>query len=58
MYIECTMYMYMYMYALVAQLVEHWPGNPVVVGSNPIHDSSVFFHGLAWMFSFARIMCT
>ena len=31
----CSMYMYM--------LAEHWTSNPVVMGSNPIRGSSVFF---------------
>ena len=29
--------------ALVAQLAEHWTSNPVVMGSNPVRGSSVFF---------------
>ena len=29
--------------ASVAQLAEHWTSNPVVMGSNPIRGSSVFF---------------
>ena len=29
--------------ASVAQLAEHWTSNPVVMGSNPVQGSSVFF---------------
>ena len=29
--------------ASVAQLAEHWTSNPVVMGSNPVRGSSVFF---------------
>ena len=33
--------------ASVAQLAEHWTCNPVVTGSNPVRDSSVFFFSLS-----------
>ena len=38
--------------ASVAQLVEHWTSNPVVMGSNPVRGSSVYFHCLPSDFAF------
>ena len=35
-HVHVSVYMYMYM-------AEHWTSNPVVMGSNPVRGSSVFF---------------
>ena len=48
---------------LVAQLVEHWPRNLVVVGLSPVQDSSsvsLIKHCLLWMYclAFYIVICT